>query len=222
MSPVILFDFDGTIADSMDAAVTVANRLSAELGTAAITPETIERWRQLPLLEVLNEANISLWQLPQLLRRVRQELRQEMVRVAPIPGMADALKELQQAGFQMGIVTSNSTDNVETFLRDRHLAHYFEIPCTEVSIFGKRRRLKRYLHRQGQSPADVTYIGDEARDIQAARANGIRAIAVTWGFSSRNILADADPDGLANHPSDLLSLVSAPLDALRIGARQPN
>ncbi|MEM9568362.1 MAG: HAD hydrolase-like protein, partial [Cyanobacteria bacterium P01_E01_bin.34] len=102
----------------------------------------------------------------------------------------------------------------EVFLRDRHLAHYFEIPCTEVSIFGKRRLLKRYLNRQRLSPADVTYIGDEARDINAARANGIRAIAVAWGFSSRSILIDADPDGLANHPSDLLSLVSAPLDTL--------
>ena len=222
MSPVILFDFDGTIADSMDAAMSVANRLSTELGTPVITSEDIERWRQMPLMDVLREANISLWRLPKLLRRVRQELRQEMVRVDPIAGIPEALQELHQAGFQMGILTSNAADNVEAFLHDRHLTEYFAIPCTEVSIFGKRRLLKRYLHRQGLVPADVTYVGDEARDIYAARANGIRAIAVTWGFSSRQPLVDAEPDGLANHPSDLLPLASVPLTSLRIGTPHPN
>ena len=210
MSPVILFDFDGTIADSMDAAVVAADRLSTEFGATPITVEKIERWRQMPLLDVLSEVDISLWQLPQLLRRVRQELRQEMARVVPISGMPEALRDLQQSGFRLGILTSNAKDNVETFLVRHHLAGYFEIPCTEVSVFGKRRMLKRYLHRQHLSPAEVTYVGDEARDVQAARANGIRAIAVTWGFHFRQMLLDVEPDGLADRPSELLTLVSAP------------
>ena len=208
MTRVILFDFDGTVADSMDAAVRVANRLSEEFGTVSVTATDIERWREMPLRQVLQEANLSLWRLPQALRRMRRELRHEIPAIEPVAGMPETLRSLHRADFRLGIVTSNSRQNVEAFLCDRHLKDCFDLACIESPLFGKRRILHGCLRRYGLSAASSTYVGDETRDIEAARANGMRAIAVTWGFNTRQSLLKSDPDGVATHPSELLELLA--------------
>ncbi|PSB03825.1 HAD family hydrolase, partial [Merismopedia glauca] len=57
------------------------------------------------------------------------------------------------------------------------------------------------------NPAKVIYVGDETRDIEAARKSKIKAIAVCWGFNFREILAKYKPDFLIDRPSQLLEVV---------------
>ncbi|WP_017325595.1 HAD hydrolase-like protein [Synechococcus sp. PCC 7336] len=207
MDRVVLFDFDGTVADSMDAVVRVANRLAAELGTPRVAPEDIARLRQQQLRQVLREARVPLWKLPWMLQRVRRELRQEIATIQPIAGMPETLRQLQQQGFRLGILTSNARSNVAEFLHERALTDVFEIACSEASIFGKGRMLRRCLRQYDLAADRTTYVGDETRDIEAARRNGVRAIAVEWGFNTRQPLLDCKPDGIARHPAELLNLL---------------
>jgi phosphoglycolate phosphatase len=53
----------------------------------------------------------------------------------------------------------------------------------------------------------VIYVGDETRDIEAARKIQIQVIAVSWGFNSREVLAEQKPDFLISHPSQLIEVV---------------
>lgn len=67
--------------------------------------------------------------------------------------------------------------------------------------------LKKIIKELKINPGEVAYIGDEARDIEAAKKAGILAVAVTWGFEGEIPLRNEDPDYLLHKPKELLTLV---------------
>lgn len=201
--PTILFDFDGTIADSFEAILAIANRVATEFGLQPASESDIEYYRNLSTRQVIQQAKVSPIQLPRILRRVRLELQQEIQHVQPIPGIKEALAHLRQRGYHLAILTSNSEANVAAFLANHDLADRFDFIYSKVSIFGKARTLRRCLRLQQLNPDRTLYVGDEARDIDAARQAGVGAIAVGWGFNSPQVLSQRQPDYLIRHPREL-------------------
>ena len=204
---VIIFDFDGTIADSFEAVLKISNQLAAEFGYPKAQPEDISRLKNLSSREVVRQSKVSPFKLPFLLRRLRYELNQEIHRLKPIPGMKSALLRLKQQGNQLGIVTSNSCENVAAFLEAQELSDVFDFVGSGLALFGKGRVIQRILKQHQLNPADVIYVGDETRDIEAARKIGIQVIAVSWGFNSSQALAAEKPDFLIHQPEELLEVV---------------
>lgn len=205
---VIIFDFDGTIADSFEAVLKISNQLAAEFGYPKAQPEDISRLKNLSSREVVRQSKVSPFKLPFLLRRLRCELNREIHRLKPIPGMKSALLMLKQQGNQLGIVTSNSCENVAAFLQAQELSEAFDFIGSGLALFGKGRVIQRILKQNNLNPADVIYVGDETRDIEAARKIGIRVIAVSWGFNSSQVLAAEKPDFLIHEPEELLEVVA--------------
>lgn len=205
---VIIFDFDGTIADSFNAVLAITNRLAAEFGYIPVPPEDVKRLRNLSSREIVREANVSVFKLPFLLRRLRKELNREIQFLQPIPGIKEALLLLKQQGHQLGIVTSNSQENVQAFLAAQGLAEVFDFVSSGLTLFGKGKIIQRVLRQYHLDPAMVLYVGDETRDIEAARRIRIRVISVSWGFNSAAALAALTPDFLIDHPKELVEVVS--------------
>ena len=108
----------------------------------------------------------------------------------------------------MGIVTSNDRENVLLFLKNNRLERIFDFVYTGKSLFGKDKVFARLFRQRGLSPADVVYIGDETRDVEACKKIGIPMIAVTWGMNNKTILASMKPEGIADSPDDLPDLIS--------------
>jgi len=75
-------------------------------------------------------------------------------------------------------------------------------------LFGKGRALRRILRAEGVASAEAVYVGDEVRDIEAARSVGVTAVAATWGFQSEGILRASNPDHIITEPRQLLDLIS--------------
>jgi phosphoglycolate phosphatase-like HAD superfamily hydrolase len=124
--------------------------------------------------------------------------------------MPEVLAELYERGNRIGILTSNSEANVTAFLR-RHDLPYFKFIRTSSKLFGKAREMKKILKQEKLMPSGVLYIGDETRDIEAAKESGLRMAAVTWGYNSPEALAAMRPD----------HLITSPEEILRIGAAKP-
>src|SRR3990167_9311652 len=108
--------------------------------------------------------------------------------------------------FFLGIVTSNSKENVTSWLDSYKIKHFFHFIHVEPNYFGKNRVIKKVLKKYRMSKSHVFYIGDETRDIDAAKQNGIYSIAVTWGFNSEKILLQHQPHYIARNPNDLLTI----------------
>ena len=73
--------------------------------------------------------------------------------------------------------------------------------------------MRRLSRAEGVAPGEVLYVGDETRDIEAAKESGLRMAAVTWGYNSAGALAALNPEHLLNSPSELLGIKS-PLSSL--------
>jgi len=198
-----VFDFDGTIADTQEVLLAIGNRLAGEFGYAPIAPEEVAELRDLGSREVLRRMAIPAVKIPFLLRRLRLELNAQATQLQPIPGIADALDDLRDRGYHLGIATSNLEANVCAFLHNHDLGDRFDFVHSGIALFGKDRILRRILRRQHLSANRVAYIGDETRDIEAARNSHVRAVSVSWGFNSASALARANPDALIAHPSQL-------------------
>ncbi len=204
---VVIFDFDGTIADTFETVLRISNRLSGEYGFLPKSWQEVQQLQNLGARQIIRQLKIPPFQIPRLLRRLRAELNQEINQLQAIQGMEDTLPTLHQQGHRLGIVTSNSCDNVLTFLKNHGLESLFEFVTSEMNLFGKGRAIRRVLHQQHLKTDRVIYVGDETRDIEAARKIGIRVIAVGWGFNSPEVLASFHPDALIYHPQELLKAV---------------
>ncbi|MDP5339693.1 MAG: HAD-IA family hydrolase [Nodularia sp. (in: cyanobacteria)] len=204
---VIIFDFDGTIADTVDALVTIANRLAVEFGYIQITPEELALLRSFSSREIIKYSGISLFKIPFLLKKVKGELKYKIKEFKPILGIHEALTELQNEGYRLGIITSNSQENVTAFLKNNELEYLFDFIYSGVTIFGKTTIINNVLRQKQLKTQAVIYVGDETRDIEASKKANIKVIAVTWGFNSPQALAKQKPDFLINHPSELLEVI---------------
>ena len=206
---VIIFDFDGTIADTVDALVNIANSLALEFNYAQITPEEFLILRNLTSREIFKYSGIPLFKIPFLLKKVKKELKNKIPELKPIPEIEETLVELKENGNRLGIITSNSKSNVKEFLKINNLDNLFEFVHTGVTIFGKTTIINNVLKQKQIKIQEVIYVGDETRDIEASKKAQIKICSVTWGFNSEEALAKQNPDFLIHHPRELVEIISS-------------
>jgi phosphoglycolate phosphatase len=200
-----IFDFDGTLADSMNHVVPIYNDIADELGVPKMTAEDIPKLRRMGPKEAMDAFGIPLWKLPRILHAVRTRLREQIDRLEPFHGVAETLTGLKRAGARCLLLSSNSRENIEAFLLHHHLQLFERLTCGS-SLFGKGARLRKVLVQASLLAANVAYVGDEVRDIEAAKSVGIQSIAVSWGYADRETLQRAAPDHLIDSPLQLLEL----------------
>ena len=205
---MIIFDFDGTIADTHQISLTIANQLAKEFNYQPIESEALEELKNLSSRDVVMRSGVSPLKIPFILRRFTQELSKHIHTLKPIVGMPYCLKELKDSGYMLGIISSNLRDNVVAFLETNQLIDYFDFIFSGSTIFGKHRIINRVVKQHEVSPSQVVYVGDETRDINSAKKSKVKMIAVTWGFNSISILQHHNPDFLVHTPEELLEVIS--------------
>lgn len=203
---IVIFDFDGTLANTLPVAVHVLNKLSQAFGYEKIGEDDIEKLRNLTISDFRTYLKLSWVQLPLFILRVREELFNQVDLLRPILGMEDIVAELKHYGVTMGIITSNSAQVVDHFTKD-YFSDYFAFVHTGTSLFGKSAILRDVIETYHLDKNEIFYVGDEVRDVQAARAAGIKSISVTWGFQSRALLEKQQPDYLVERPEELYQVL---------------
>lgn len=206
---VLIFDFDGTIADTLDAIVNISNRLAADFGYKQTSFEEIAHLKNLNSREIIKQSGISIFKVPFLIRKVKAELNKEIQRLETIPGINEALIELKDQGNKLLILTSNSKENVILFLEKNNMQDLFSFIYSGATLFGKSRMINSILKQENINIEQAFYVGDETRDIEAARKSNIKAIAVSWGFNSQEVLAEQNPDFLIHEPNELINVIAS-------------
>lgn len=206
---VIIFDFDGTLADTLDVLISITNRLAGEFGYPPTTPQEVPKLRNLSSREIRRRSGVSIFKLPFLLKKVRDNLHDEIHELHTFPGMKEALIHLKNEGDCLGILTSNSEQNVQLFLKKQGMQDLFSFVYSETSLFSKDRSLRKLMKKNELKPEDIIYVGDETRDIEASKRIHIKVIAVSWGFNSGEVLAKHNPDFLIHQPSELIEVLGS-------------
>jgi phosphoglycolate phosphatase len=206
MIKMIIYDFDGTIADSLPIMVEAYNRVAREKGFQCITEENLQAIRAQRPRDILKELGVGLHQVPKLLYRVLREVKLISGKIAPCAGMKELLYAAHNSGYRQTILTSNLEDNVREFLLNNEIEIFDSIYCGSAT-FGKARTLKRLLKETRLTSREVVYVGDEIRDIEATRKIGISIICVGWGYNTREALESHAPHAVIERPEEILSAI---------------
>lgn len=206
MKPFLLFDFDGTIADSIHLGSKIANRLAPLYGHKTFTDEEFLRFRAIPVTKVIKELGLPFYKIPGVISKALTEYRHLVHELEPYPKIPQMLASLSQMGVPMALLSSNTSENLHYFL-DRHKITAFRWVEGTSGILKKHRRIQQQLKKHALKPSDVIYIGDEVRDIVAAKKCKLKVIAVCWGFHTPELLSEHHPDYLAADPDEIIRIV---------------
>ncbi len=201
---LVLWDFDGTLADTLAASVRLFNELAARHGFRPVADA--ELVRGLTPVQFLRAHDIPLAKVPVLMRQMRAAHHGLMASTTLMPGLRPVLEALHGSGVRLGILSSNSRENILACLRANGAEGLFDPVVGYSRLLGKARPIRRVMRAGGYAAGDVLYVGDEVRDIEAARQAGVAVAAVTWGFNARDLLARHAPDYLIDAPEQLLTL----------------
>jgi phosphoglycolate phosphatase len=206
-----IFDFDGTLADSFPWFLGMVNGLADAHGFRRIEEHEIEMLRGLGARQVAGHLGVPAWKLPRIAREMRRQMARDIGGIALFPGVDRLLRDLAGRGIRLAVVTSNSIDNVRRVLGpdSAALIHHYECGA---SIFGKRPKLRAVLRASGVPASQAICIGDEIRDLEAARAEGIAFGAVTWGYTNPEALRAQNPEEMFEGPEEILQRLGQPFN----------
>jgi phosphoglycolate phosphatase len=215
--PLIVFDFDGTLVDSFDLVIKSFNRVADEYHYKKISQDQVSSIRSLnisgffhsivSIRKLVKEFNVPWYKIPFIIKSITYLVRSEIHLLNPIPGIKEAVQMLHDSGYRLGIVTSNSVINVEFFLKN-HQFPPFDIIYPDSRIFGKNYVFNQLKKQFNLTDYELIYVGDEVRDIEAAKKSGIPIIAVSWGYNTHELLASYEPTALIDHPRELMNALS--------------
>jgi phosphoglycolate phosphatase-like HAD superfamily hydrolase len=208
-TPVLIFDFDGTIADTFSPTIDILSSDYRQWGDRFHRQHTVNQLRSLPIKDIVTTIPGGWWKFAWLLLKAKRYIRRHTDQIKAYPGIVYTLRTLADQGFPLLIVTSNHPRNVQNFLHRYNLDQVFLDIRPTNGLWRKATTLKRVLRDFQLRPQDVFYIGDEIRDIQACRQLAIPIISVTYGFNSAPGLKKFHPTHLIKKPTQLLQLLAA-------------
>ncbi|WP_310620187.1 HAD hydrolase-like protein [Flexibacterium corallicola] len=200
-----IFDFDGTLATSGEWFYDVYNNIARKYKTRVISFEEYKMLKGRNPRFVISYLKISGWKLPILVREVRKMATRDVDMFQAYDWVYDVLKDLRELDVSIAVVSSNSEKNMRYVLGGQ-VASLIDYYSAGVSIFGKAPKFKKAIRKCKASHSSTFSIGDEIRDIEAARKVGIKSIAVSWGNGTFSSLKDMNPTAAVERPEEILTL----------------
>ncbi len=206
---LILFDYDGVLADTLDDLLKFGQEACNKLGVMHVTTK-----EDLSSLEVMSFTSYGR------ACEVPEHLVDEFVRIclnlfaekqsppAIFAGLDDVLKYLA-VNHAMAVVTTNSSPNVHAFLVKHGLNDFIQAVYGVDSPGSKAQKIsmaRNQLLEKGKMDA-VFMVGDSLSDMLAAKEASVTSIAVTWGHQSLEHLLRGQPDYVINSPHDLIEVI---------------
>jgi len=201
-----IFDFDGTLADSLDWFRASFHDVIARFDLTPITAEELEAMRGLSAREIMARLNVSMWQLPAIVSDMRKRKLAAASQTSLFAGIPAMLSDLQRQGIKTAIVSSDSEASVRQVLGPT-TAQITRFDCG-AAVFGKHRKFQRVARKLGAKPSETICIGDEIRDIEAAKAASMDSGAVAWGYALPSALQAAGPTHLFNSVEEMTQRLS--------------
>lgn len=203
----LIFDFDGTLADTLGETRRIFNEIAPQYGLREVPEEELAGLRHFSLNALLRHLNIPKRRVPTLIARGTAIMRNSIATLPLISGIDEVLVDLRKDFDRFGILTSNASANVDLFLRSHGLRDTFDFISSTSKLTGKSRHIRSIRRTFSLGHGEMLYIGDEIRDVRASQKAGIPVAAVSWGFNSHESLAAHSPTHLFDHPKELRSLM---------------
>lgn len=210
--PVVVFDLDGTLVDTVDLIVASYQHAFRQVLGREVPRTSITGWIGRPLIEAMrHESPEHADELYDIYTRWNREHTEELIRT--YPGATHLLTELVAAGAQVAVATSKRREPATLALELAGLAGLVEVRAALEDTATHKpdpAPIRHALEALGvpADPATVVYVGDAVVDVQAGKAAGASAVAVTWGAGAPQELAAAQPTAVVADTAELLDLLA--------------
>ncbi len=205
MKKTIMFDFDGTLADSKDVAFKIYNELAEEHNYKKIKKSEIPEISRASIIEKCKMLNVPKFKLAFLFYEATKRFKEHILNINLFDGIKEVVDILNNEDFNLAVVSSNSEDAIKEILQ-RNDVHVFTNIFSSKNLFGKHKTINNYIKKNNLKREDIIYVGDELRDIDSCKKSGVKIISVSWGFDSPELLMNNKPDYLVNTPREIVDI----------------
>jgi phosphoglycolate phosphatase len=215
MNRLAVFDCDGTLADGAANICQAMDDCFVDAGLPVPGDAATRRIVGLSLPEAMRVlhpggAETDHLSLAERYKRVFQRLRAQGMAPDPLfAGIAETLAALDRAGWLLGVATGKSDRGLGLCLDHHGLTSRFVTLQTADRHPSKPHpsMIETAMAEAGAAPETTAMIGDTSYDMAMARAAGVKAIGVTWGYHDREELIDAGAHAIADTPADIIRLL---------------
>lgn len=204
---LIIFDFDGTLADTFPWLMSILDQVADKFNLERPSKADVESLRTIHAREMMKRYDVSFWKLLFMSRYVQKNMTRDIQSIELFPGMDQLLKDLHELGVKLALVTSNSLQNVHQVLGPETASLFEHYECG-VSIMGKTSKFRKVLKKTKVLPDEVLCVGDEIRDLEAAQNAGLAFGAVSWGYTRPEALIIKSPEEIFSNVSDIARVVA--------------
>lgn len=206
MVKYVVFDFDGTLVDSKDVFISAWNKLADKNSFKQIRSEDLEKIKKLSIKERGRMLDFPMYKMPVFISQFYKLYKESLQDVHLFDGIKEMLHGLEDKGYQMAIISSNSREIIQQFLERNDMTTISDVLCSN-RIFGKDQLLKRFMKDKGLEADDIIYVGDEERDILACKKTGIPIIWVSWGYDAFEAIEATNPEYKVYSPEEILEVI---------------
>ena len=208
----IVFDFDGTLADTATEIVATMVRTFRDLGYHIPSEEAMRQTIGMRLsLALASLAGLDEAQTEEATAHYRKIFMAEGIgRVKLFPGVAEGLRVLNSSGVRLAIATSRNSESLKEILQMNDVTECFEAFVTNSDHLAPKpdpEMVKVLMERMCIKAEDTLVVGDTTFDIQMGNDAGCSTCAVTWGNHDRSMLESSFPSFIVNDFRELLKLV---------------
>lgn len=210
MKKTILFDLDGTLTDSGEGIINCATLALRHFGLPIPSYADMRTFVGPPLRDSFIRFGVPADQADEAIRVYRSRyIPTGMFENTPYPGIRELLEKLRAEGYTLYVATSKPEEMSVTILEKFDLAKYFHRICG-ASIDSSRSTkdaVIAYLLESSGAKEDMVMVGDTKYDILGAKAHGIPAIGVGWGYGKVEEMEEAGAVGIAKTMDELIGLI---------------
>ncbi len=211
---LILFDFDGTVADTGRGIFNCVGYAASAFGWALPDEEALRSFVGPPLLDSFRRVfGVSEEQALSAVEKYRELYSTEgMFQFDVYEGITQVIEAVRSEGIKTAVATSKPDRFIHLILEKAGLADLFDYVSAPLDKNGETAKtvlINRALDFLNIEPSFAVMVGDRHYDIEGAEKSGVRAVGVTWGYGSENELVCAGADYTVASPAELLALISA-------------
>ena len=201
-----IFDFDGTLGDTMGWFLDTSDAMADRFGYLKIDRSKLETLRHMSARDLMKLQKLPALKMPMIAAHFHKLMAQDAGSIRMFDGAPEVLRGLHAAGVKLAVVSSNTEANIRVVLGPELSALVSQFACG-ATVFGKASKFKRVLKTLGVAPAEAISIGDEIRDLDAAREVGLATAVVCWGYTAPQALRAQNPDHVFEQMGDILGRI---------------
>ena len=206
----LLFDFDGTLADSYGMVLAITHTLLRRHGITKVEPEHFRDRDNLPVTQKVRMLSFMMKIQPEFIALYGENLE----KIHLFDGMLELLLACHKKGYRIAVLSSNAVENIRAFFGRHSLPFDLEIVSSN-GLFGKHKTIKEFAKEHGVTVSDLLYVGDEIRDVKACNRCGADIAFVRWGLDGGANLEELEVRYEVDTPKALAELLLSKEEAAK-------